>query len=253
MDDFSGNNEDPQSLHKYLYAHNNPINMIDPAGLEGLVSTIVTAAIRQGLMGMAMGAPFRVLDLAMNLRAGIHITEAAKSFLIGMTVDFGIGAALGVGGKLLKFCQPTMRLRKAGEAMKRSARSIWNLSPFQRGKEIHRTILNRLPNLAENFPVIDDFVNGVATSIKSLDLTAKTYQNTTALVSKLSGYVDDLARFAGRSGGSTPIRNSDITRRVLLIAVENGAATQPQKLALDAFMTKVATKWPNVKIVFQWI
>jgi RHS repeat-associated protein len=32
MDSFAGNNEDPQSLHKYLYCHANPVNAIDPSG-----------------------------------------------------------------------------------------------------------------------------------------------------------------------------------------------------------------------------
>jgi len=33
MDPFAGNNHDPQSLHKYLYANANPINRIDPSAL----------------------------------------------------------------------------------------------------------------------------------------------------------------------------------------------------------------------------
>ena len=32
MDPFAGSQSDPQSLHKYLYCHNNPINAIDPSG-----------------------------------------------------------------------------------------------------------------------------------------------------------------------------------------------------------------------------
>lgn len=32
MDPFAGNNQDPQSLHKYLYCHTNPINATDPTG-----------------------------------------------------------------------------------------------------------------------------------------------------------------------------------------------------------------------------
>jgi len=32
MDPFAGNNQDPQSLHKYLYCHANPVNGIDPSG-----------------------------------------------------------------------------------------------------------------------------------------------------------------------------------------------------------------------------
>lgn len=32
MDSYEGSNQDPLSLHKYLYCHANPINNIDPAG-----------------------------------------------------------------------------------------------------------------------------------------------------------------------------------------------------------------------------
>jgi len=32
MDTYAGNNEDPLSLHKYLYCHGNPVNMTDPLG-----------------------------------------------------------------------------------------------------------------------------------------------------------------------------------------------------------------------------
>ena len=31
MDSFEGDSEDPISLHKYLYAGNDPINNVDPA------------------------------------------------------------------------------------------------------------------------------------------------------------------------------------------------------------------------------
>ena len=36
LDPYSGNNQDPQSLHKYLYCHANPFNGIDPSGLSNL-------------------------------------------------------------------------------------------------------------------------------------------------------------------------------------------------------------------------
>jgi RHS repeat-associated protein len=32
MDTFAGNNQDPLSLHKYLYATDNPVNQVDPSG-----------------------------------------------------------------------------------------------------------------------------------------------------------------------------------------------------------------------------
>ncbi len=45
MDPFSGNINDPQSLHKYLYVHNNPVNSIDPSGLSFLSLTIQLAVM----------------------------------------------------------------------------------------------------------------------------------------------------------------------------------------------------------------
>ena len=46
LDPYSGNTQDPQSLHKYLYCHANPINSIDPSGEFlgiGLVASFVVA------------------------------------------------------------------------------------------------------------------------------------------------------------------------------------------------------------------
>jgi len=48
VDPFSGISSDPQSLHKYLYAHANPVNMTDPSGLftfGGLGIAIAIGAI----------------------------------------------------------------------------------------------------------------------------------------------------------------------------------------------------------------
>ena len=38
LDPFAGNASDPQSLHKYLYAHANPVMNVDPSGLFSIVS-----------------------------------------------------------------------------------------------------------------------------------------------------------------------------------------------------------------------
>jgi len=52
MDSFAGNNEDPQSLHKYLYCHANPVNAIDPSGkfeiglnLMTLITIVIIAIV----------------------------------------------------------------------------------------------------------------------------------------------------------------------------------------------------------------
>ena len=45
MDPFAGNNQDPQSLHKYLYCHNNPVNGIDPSGKFTIFQAVVVLSI----------------------------------------------------------------------------------------------------------------------------------------------------------------------------------------------------------------
>jgi RHS repeat-associated protein len=57
MDPFAGNNRDPQSLHKYLYAHCNPVNNLDPSGefTGSLLELVTTIAIRLLLFTMKYG------------------------------------------------------------------------------------------------------------------------------------------------------------------------------------------------------
>jgi RHS repeat-associated protein len=47
MDPYAGNTQDPQSLHKYLYCHANPVNGLDPSGMSiiGLAITYFNMAI----------------------------------------------------------------------------------------------------------------------------------------------------------------------------------------------------------------
>jgi RHS repeat-associated protein len=50
LDPFSGNMHDPQSLHKYLYVHGDPVQGVDPLGLfAGLVGLAVSVAIGGGV------------------------------------------------------------------------------------------------------------------------------------------------------------------------------------------------------------
>ena len=51
-DPFAGNNSDPQSLHKYLYCHANPVNMIDPSGEFSLPQLLFAIALIGILAGI---------------------------------------------------------------------------------------------------------------------------------------------------------------------------------------------------------
>jgi hypothetical protein len=81
--------------------------------------------------------------------------------------------------------------------------------------------------------VIDIFLDGVATSIKSIDLNAATYQDGARLAQTLTRYVNKLLNYKGSSMGDIVIESSDIKRRVLSLAIPKGATTEAQRAAIE--------------------
>ena len=55
MDPFAGNKQDPQSLHKYLYCHANPVNNIDPSGLFSFGEMLCVATLVACLSALVAG------------------------------------------------------------------------------------------------------------------------------------------------------------------------------------------------------
>ncbi len=81
MDQFDGRLEDPASLHKYLYANNDPINNFDPTGNFTMMQVAIAIDIIGTLASLAMGI--------YNLFQG-NYKEAA--------IDFAFVAFWGVAG-----------------------------------------------------------------------------------------------------------------------------------------------------------
>jgi len=71
-DTLAGQNDDPVSLHRYLYASANPINNSDPSGHENLASQLVTA--------------FGLGNLASSLNVAISQATARALFLLTRAV-----------------------------------------------------------------------------------------------------------------------------------------------------------------------
>ncbi len=148
-------------------------------------------------------------------------------------IGTGLGALLGVGifgglwvGAQLGWWGAAASSTVVAQPIVQRASGVWQLPLFQRGTAIHQMLGENLP---PNFPVIDRFINGVATSIKSINLGSPTYQNIGKLISKIQGYIDILASFSGAMRGNIRITMPQITGRVLELAIPPGAT--PAQLA----------------------
>ncbi|MCO6464986.1 MAG: hypothetical protein J5I53_00060 [Bradyrhizobiaceae bacterium] len=115
-------------------------------------------------------------------------------------------------------------------ALREAGGSIWKLPTI--GMNSRGFVYEQMLNLkgmmkSHNFPVIDAFYQGVATSVKTLDIFAKTYADDvagSAVRKQLEKYVDDLAGFNGRTWGGDVVKGSDITKRVLEVGIPKGAS-----------------------------
>ena len=250
MDVYEGTSQDPLSLHKYLYVSDNPVNMIDPSGNEGFADSLAAFAINTTLQTLAISVPFRALQLAWKVYHGASLGAAAQEAALDVLTD--VALSLATAG-LLRYAKGFTVVRAAGEALSRVATSVWNMTPFARGWAIEELILGGARRLHPNFPVIDDFIQGVATSIKSLDLTAATYQSASALVSRLSSYAAKLSAFQGARFAGQEVLGAEIKEKVLVVAFEEGAATFEQAKVLEEFLRLAKTSWPDIKVVFSFI
>jgi hypothetical protein len=111
------------------------------------------------------------------------------------------------------------------------ASDVWKLGWAARGVAIERALG---ANLVSNFPVIDIFLDGIATSIKSLDLNAGVYQDAARLTSRVNAYVDKIASFNEVRWGTVEILPNEITGRTLNLAIPKASGSAVQRAALKS-------------------
>ncbi len=110
IDPYAGNNQDPQSLHKYFYCHANPVNNTDPSGnmefsltemltvatIVGTVNAAVAGAVtavKGGTVRQVLEAQAKWFWISFGLSATIYGTAwFSYSLLVAL---FGAGAGLG--------------------------------------------------------------------------------------------------------------------------------------------------------------
>jgi len=160
------------------------------------------------------------------------------------------GSAYGAGRLLPRLAQSgTSRLRKllyTDDIATNGAGSPWDLGWGARGLEVEARLGGNLPR---SFPTIDVFSKGTATSIKSVDLTAATYQSAGRLSSRLTGYVDSVAGFNGASYAGRTVAASDVMARELVVAIQPGVASSMQLGVLDDIVRYGASQGVKVTVV----
>ncbi len=202
-------------ISPYVYCNDNPVNIVDTDGEAiGFVMDVISVGCG-------------VYNLVNNLKSGN--TKAAWGDVAGIGLDLVCAVIPGV----------TINAGTAKTLAKSSAEIIdevvdakgaWSLNPFDRGKSLEAT----LKGWGTNFPVIDmyDDATKTITSMKSLDLNAKSYKSGNAVYNRVKGYIDDLSNFKGRRYGERSVPENGIESRVLKLAIPEGA-TQSQ---LDQLM-----------------
>jgi RHS repeat-associated protein len=96
MDSYEGDNEDPLSLHKYLYGADNPVDGSDPSGHDDLASLSVSESLGAGLDSMYNGGVVIAGNALQKTLIGVQNGETANAILEGYLKDVAIGAGIGV-------------------------------------------------------------------------------------------------------------------------------------------------------------
>jgi hypothetical protein len=115
--------------------------------------------------------------------------------------------------------------------------AIWKLGWGARGKMLDRIF--RQGNLHDLSRTIDDLVDDVAISNKSVDLNAATYQDFHRLLSRVSQDLEKLEAYSGTEWGGDIILDSQIAGRGLRLIVPEGSITPVQREAIKA-ATRIA-------------
>ena len=73
QDPFGGNDQDPISLHRYLYVRDDPANDSDPGGQESLGEVLTVSTIQTSLNGLRLGTIFKVYNIASSFADAVNI------------------------------------------------------------------------------------------------------------------------------------------------------------------------------------
>jgi RHS repeat-associated protein len=158
-DPYAGSPQDPQSLHKYLYCHANPINAIDPSGQFSLTEMLTVATI----VGTVIGAVAGTVTLVAGGSAREALWQATEWFWMSFAITAAVYAAVWAGSVVWAWlfgagaASPTVKqaaeqgfgssdalraewIRKIHHFVQQTPRNIANF-----GKQAIHSVLNSVP------------------------------------------------------------------------------------------------------------
>lgn len=166
---------------------------------------------------------------------GIGAKEAVTDVALG-----GVGVGIIKGAKYIKRF-------KAGD----NVTSPFSFNRFKRGR-IGERMMGANMSWPSNFPTIDRVIDGVATSIKTYDLDAKTYNQGNKLLSRLKSDINKLDNLSGKTswGGTVVEEGVDYTGKMFEIGVQTGKGTDAQWSQIQKAIEYALSKDINVGIRF---
>ena len=123
--------------------------------------------------------------------------------------------------------------------------SLWEKGAFKRGQIIDKALGN---NLGYNFPVVDKLNGRTITSIKSMDLTADTYQTGRGIYNTLVKNIDTLEAFDEQTWRGVVIQATDYDYKQLEVAIPKVAISKDQKDGLEEAIKYAKRRNINIKI-----
>jgi RHS repeat-associated protein len=243
-------------LERDAQADPNPLHYIDPLGDEAAAhqeDIALTAA--NNLLSDAIGGlgstPVGLYDQedynrdqeamkSLGTQAAIAIGTAGFGYVAEGAVAVAEGATA-----MAEAAEATVPVGAAG-----SPSAVWSMNPFQRGQALEKIYGQNLP---PNFPTFDvwDQSTGAATSIKSLDLNAASYQDPSRLTSTLNGYVNSASRYSRTTApwaGATVNSNQIAVRQVQIIIPNSGTAAQ--QAAMQGAQQQALNLKNSVQLIF---
>jgi RHS repeat-associated protein len=268
VDPFAGLYDVPASLHPYAYAHNNPILYTDPSGQVIGLGTLLLLGLAGGALG---GIGYYSLQhltdndpcgqwewgealfwsgggsvLGIGVASIGYLGYLAGSYLGWWEVTRTTGVALCADGdctnEAISVVEKTLcadgDCTNEARSVAEKTQNIWqSMNPFARGRFLERVILNKWygggnPDMASNYPTIDNIKNQVITSIKSINLNDVTYQNIANLRYTVNSYINSLSKFVGVNWGGL-ITSGPFRLRELIIVVPPGASAEQWALLME--------------------